>query len=140
MKFLLIASTLLTSHTAFATSPYMGPWLSQSIGNVQKGEGVYCLITPTSVRITNVADGTSKTFELNLDAKDLGNKIAAASTAPQRRALHFIATNPPVTIEAGDAYEGVNKFELLKDASALEYRDSSDAAELIELVKENCSK
>lgn len=137
MKTLLALTGLFIATAAHATSPYVGPWVSQEIGTPGKGEWRLCRILP-HVAILSDSAGNEKSIKLDLDADTLAGYIKGASKAPTSHALHVMAQVPAITVRAGNQSAGIQIFQVSRDASTFESRMGSDAEAIAELVSANC--
>lgn len=132
-----IALALLASNSAFATSPFVGPFVTREIG--ERGQAGYqaCQITSGSVTLID-ASGASSVQNISLDFASLQAAVKASSTGKQTRALHMMATVPAVTIIAGDVSNGVNNFQVSRDSSDFVYRTGKGSDYLVGLVSKYC--
>lgn len=133
-----LCALILGAQGALAKSADGGPFLSRTL-KYKDGSQITCFILANGFKVTK-SNGTTASFPLNLNAKELSKAIVEASRQPYiKTAIYRTSSDPKVIIRAGDLGANVDPFPLYAHDSARFQRSGKDALELIKEVRAICS-
>ena len=139
-RFLCLIIALLTSACALGETKSVQPSLFLTVGEETGQVWARCTVTPSKVAVAYVPDKNQRSFSkaISLDAKKLGEQVAAAAKTELNKGMHIVETVPHIRIEAET--KGIERFTLLYDAGGYDSRHGKDVDDLVATVTRVCGK